>query len=346
MHSQSVNRYVPLIDDLKRRNKKQESYSLEDFKIPYSHFDLFNRSSIQRSPLTQHSHFWADNIASMDSMLEPTPFENGTTLEPSSPLQGRYAVSLDHQSTTNSRRLVQDNEPRSQQHSLEGIETLSTLVLPNRSLEVSHEGDLEKASSSCLLNLMSSDVVIDKPLRSSQSQRKRARSDSSEHTQPRYRSYQNDQWDQRYQDLLKFKEKQGHCHVQHTYQENPALARWAKRQRYQYKRKLEQKQSSMSEARQHKLDEAGFIWDLQTMVWQERYAELVDYKREYGDCNVPCRFEENPPLGMWVKCQRRQYKLHLSNQVSRLTPKRFQLLTDLGFRLEQVSKINNKKMSG
>jgi hypothetical protein len=149
--------------------------------------------------------------------------------------------------------------------------------------------------------------------------------------------------------LLKFKAKHGHCNVPHTYDDNPSLARWAKRQRYQYTRKLEQKQSCLSDARQQKLEAVGFAWDLQTMAWQEHFNELVEYKRKNGHCNVPNRYGGNPALGIWAKTQRLHYRLYRSNKfVSRLTPERFELLTNLGFtrRDEPLAGKRNKKTWG
>jgi len=38
--------------------------------------------------------------------------------------------------------------------------------------------------------------------------------------------------------------------------------------------------------------------------WQLRYNELVAYKKEHGDCQVPFNCKENEPLGKWVARQR------------------------------------------
>ena len=34
-------------------------------------------------------------------------------------------------------------------------------------------------------------------------------------------------------------------------------------------------------------------------VWYQRYNELVDYREEHGDCNVPQKYEANSALGIW-----------------------------------------------
>lgn len=68
-----------------------------------------------------------------------------------------------------------------------------------------------------------------------------------------------------------------------TYDENPALARWVKRQRYQYKLKMENRGSVMTDSRIRKLEEIGFIWESHTVQWAERLKEMTDYFDKYGN---------------------------------------------------------------
>ncbi len=43
-------------------------------------------------------------------------------------------------------------------------------------------------------------------------------------------------------------------------------------------------------------------------LWEKRYNELKEYKKQNGDTNVPRRYEPNPQLGVWVSNQRQYYK--------------------------------------
>jgi Helicase associated domain len=45
----------------------------------------------------------------------------------------------------------------------------------------------------------------------------------------RFRIYQNSQWKEKFDELVEYKAKTGHCEVPHNYAENPALAKWIKR---------------------------------------------------------------------------------------------------------------------
>ncbi|CAJ1959532.1 unnamed protein product [Cylindrotheca closterium] len=292
--------------------------------------------------------------------LEPTPFRDGTTLEPSSSRlqEGMYEVSFSdrekHTPCQQQYYYVQAIECRSpKQHSEHENEQASWMATVDRVIrsispdDFSFETDQNQVSSSSLLSSPRTvQAWSESPLVYRPPRRKRVKHDHNlaiidtpptndfrsddDNLKPRYRSYQQVQWDQQYQELLKFQERHGHCIVPHTYDPNPSLARWAKRQRYQYVQKLEHKKSGMSNARQRKLDAVGFVWDLQMTAWRQHFNDLVDYKQKHGDCNVPSRYTENPPLGMWAKCQRRQYRLYCSNQPSRLTSERFQLLKNLG----------------
>ena len=147
----------------------------------------------------------------------------------------------------------------------------------------------------------------------------------------RFRPYQAGQWSERFEDLCRYREKTGNCLVPHTYKENLPLARWVKRQRYQYKLMKEGKPSTMTEERVRSLEEIGFVWDSQGAAWGERLTELQDFRKIYMHCNVPSNYSENPQLATWVKCQRRQFKLYCEGKPSNMTPKRIEQLEGIGF---------------
>lgn len=145
---------------------------------------------------------------------------------------------------------------------------------------------------------------------------------------------QDETWEERFQELLKFKKKHGHCLVPHGYDDNQSFARWAKRQRFQYKQLRNHKPSSMTQERINKLESVGFVWDPQTLAWEARLIELMDFKMAHGHCNVPCRHAENPALGAWVKRQRRQYKKYMGGSPTNIPPDRFRILIEMGFQWE------------
>jgi hypothetical protein len=140
-----------------------------------------------------------------------------------------------------------------------------------------------------------------------------------------------EKWSQRFEDLLAFRGRNGNCLVPLEYPQNPTLAHWIKRQRGQYKAKVEGRHSTLTSQREEALEKLGFIWDSHRAAWEERLNEIVIFRERYGHCNVPSKYPENPQLSIWVKCQRRQHKLCSDDKRSNMTQERISKLADLGF---------------
>eukprot|EP00551_Chaetoceros_affinis_P004234 CAMPEP_0203665384 /NCGR_PEP_ID=MMETSP0090-20130426/2596_1 /ASSEMBLY_ACC=CAM_ASM_001088 /TAXON_ID=426623 /ORGANISM="Chaetoceros affinis, Strain CCMP159" /LENGTH=297 /DNA_ID=CAMNT_0050528905 /DNA_START=44 /DNA_END=937 /DNA_ORIENTATION=+ len=67
-------------------------------------------------------------------------------------------------------------------------------------------------------------------------------------------------------------------------------------------------------------------------LWDKRYQELLSYKMQKGDTNVPRRYESNPQLGVWVSNQRQYYK-KFKTGISGwgMTESRIKRLENIGF---------------
>src|SRR5215471_5962016 len=98
--------------------------------------------------------------------------------------------------------------------------------------------------------------------------------------------------------LKRYKDREGHCRVPQNHKENHfRLGIWVSVQR--------REQASMREQRRRKLDELGFIWDVNEADWEEGYSYLKLYKDREGHCRVPLDHEEDGfRLGGWVRTQR------------------------------------------
>ena len=153
-------------------------------------------------------------------------------------------------------------------------------------------------------------------------------SSSSEKANIQIQAHQAEQWYERFKELVEFQRDHGHCVVPYHFNQNLPLALWVKRQRTQYKLKKEGQHSTMNDDRETALETLGFAWDSHKAVWQERLNELIAFRNEKGNCNVPAKFAENPQLAIWVKCQRRQYKLYNDGERSNMTAERIEKLTD------------------
>lgn len=168
---------------------------------------------------------------------------------------------------------------------------------------------------------------------SSEQSYKRQRLDeegSRAETPRRFRRYQSDQWVDRFQELEEFRAKHGNCLVPHCYPENQQLAQWVKRQRYQYKLKQMNRNSTLTDERQAALEEVGFVWDSHRAAWSERYESLLKFVAKYGHTNVPSNYEDKT-LAIWIKCQRRQFKLYMRGEKSTINSERIAMMNSLGF---------------
>jgi hypothetical protein len=73
------------------------------------------------------------------------------------------------------------------------------------------------------------------------------------------------------------------------------------------------------------LEALGFEWDPHEGAWEEMFSELERYRDEHGDCLVPGKWPQNPPLGTWVGKQRSAKKR------GSLAKERVERLEALGF---------------
>ena len=108
---------------------------------------------------------------------------------------------------------------------------------------------------------------------------------------------------------MMYKQQHGHVNVPQFYtvpqKEGPpvTLGQWVQTLRVKFKT------GKISAERISKLNELGFVWVIRKNVgWNERYRELIEYREEHGDVNVPQHYKLNKSLGPWVDKQRQKYR--------------------------------------
>jgi hypothetical protein len=147
----------------------------------------------------------------------------------------------------------------------------------------------------------------------------------------RFRDHQNQQWDEAFDELVEYRERHGNCQVPHGYAGSQSLARWVKRQRYQYKLMKLGKPGTMNEERIKRLEAIGFVWESHNSVWDERISQIRKFKEQYGKVPVPKNCKRDRKLANWIKQQRRQYTLLCQGRPSTITLERIEQLQSLGF---------------
>lgn len=130
------------------------------------------------------------------------------------------------------------------------------------------------------------------------------------------------EWDERFLELKKFKEKNGHCNVNQLGDDRP-LAMWVAEQRKKYKRK------ELSEDKIERLEKIGMIWDVPDALWNKTYLELKKYKEKNGTALVK-KGEADNFLYKWTITQRRRLK------TGKLDEEKIALLNEIGFEWDAV----------
>jgi len=113
-----------------------------------------------------------------------------------------------------------------------------------------------------------------------------------------------EQWEDMYDQMVEYKYIHGHVRVPEPH----PLYAW----------KVSQTLASLNADQRARLEDLGFSFN----AWKNMYAELLDYQAQYG--SIVVSRSKNTRLAFWLRQQR---TLHQANQLS---PKKLQLLDDLG----------------
>ena len=150
-------------------------------------------------------------------------------------------------------------------------------------------------------------------------------------------------FDARIKQLRKFKSEFGHVDVPQIYKENPSLGYWVHHMRQAYRLFKMGKKSGyeLSKERIEMLDKMGFVWSKDAdreLKFMEMCQKLQEYKEKHGDCNVPHRYKQNKPLGLWVSDLRTSYRFRKKGVDKKgkrcgydLTDDRIRRLESMGF---------------
>mmetsp|Transcript_30835 Transcript_30835/g.31347 ORF Transcript_30835/g.31347 Transcript_30835/m.31347 type:complete len:166 (+) Transcript_30835:348-845(+) len=132
----------------------------------------------------------------------------------------------------------------------------------------------------------------------------------------------NHQWENYFNLLVKYKEREGHCNVPQSHEEDGEnLGTWLNKQRGLMNK------GKLDTVKQKLLEDIGVVWDVLQQQWENYYNLLVKYNKRKDHCNVPDKHEEDgEKLGKW-----------LSNQ--RTANKKGKINTDLIKRLNEVGVV-------
>jgi hypothetical protein len=126
-----------------------------------------------------------------------------------------------------------------------------------------------------------------------------------------------DKWEEGFKELLKFREREGHCRVpQKLSGDGATLGAWVNSQR--------QKIKQLTKEQVTRLDSIGFTWDILTEKWEEGFEALLKFREREGHCRVAPAFSiDGFRLGGWARRQR--------SKRDELTPEQLTRLNSVGF---------------
>jgi len=137
-------------------------------------------------------------------------------------------------------------------------------------------------------------------------------------------------WERMFKVLRYFQQAHGHCDVPPNARRN-SLACWLRKQR------ADARAGRLLPKRFQRLEALGVAlggshgsraehqnrWD---ELWNSRFAQLIEFKKRFGHCDVPCHWPKDRLLGHWVSNQRSFRNKGWLNQ------ERIARLDKLGFR--------------
>ena len=112
-----------------------------------------------------------------------------------------------------------------------------------------------------------------------------------------------------FQSYLGSKQEWGHYNVPSIYDQWPNIGCWVSHHRSQYRMLKSGKKYLIINERIVKFEDFGFRWIydsqlIHKMDWNKQFWELLEFKQEWGHCNVPKKYAQCPNLVNWVRYQR------------------------------------------
>eukprot|EP00978_Attheya_sp_CCMP212_P025625 scaffold82791_cov49-Attheya_sp.AAC.2 len=148
-------------------------------------------------------------------------------------------------------------------------------------------------------------------------------------------------WDESFKELVDFKKFNGHTNVPAQFGQ---LGKWVSNQRRQYRFITEGKDSLLTIDKHKQLERIGFAFKFRPKYsyppWDQRFQELVDFKKINGHMNVRQR---SGPLGNWINKQKMQYRLLKKGKPSQLNSDKRKKLESIGFEFKYRSTTWDKR---
>jgi superfamily II DNA or RNA helicase len=126
-------------------------------------------------------------------------------------------------------------------------------------------------------------------------------------------------WESIFVKLVEFQKTHGHCDMKLVLPFDKYLHSWAQVQRHA------RDNGTLTTDQVRQLDEIGFVWRTDDLLWERMLKALITYKSIHGDCDVPRYSQRDSQLAIWVASQRKRRNL------GKLPPDQVEKLNKIGF---------------
>jgi hypothetical protein len=118
-----------------------------------------------------------------------------------------------------------------------------------------------------------------------------------------------EKWDDKFQQLLTYKKKFGHCKVSSTEKEYKTLRNWLGKQREAYKTYKTSGKGGLNAEQISRLESIGVSLAPYSTNWNARFEELKRFQSQYGHCSVPQQGHSAfTRLGQWLARQKKHLR--------------------------------------
>jgi len=148
-------------------------------------------------------------------------------------------------------------------------------------------------------------------------------------------------WQTRFNELKDYKKLHGDCRVPQNYGPNKPLGKWVHRQRHEFKKMVDRKDSQMSRDRFEALSSVDFYFNAKELLWKRRLNDLGKFRSTHGHCDVKA---DGPTksLGLWLIRQKRILTKNTKNEVSKQTNERRMVLESMGVNLQPFQSAKSR----
>ena len=108
-------------------------------------------------------------------------------------------------------------------------------------------------------------------------------------------------WEEMFNELIEYYSKYNSFHVPGKKLEYTKLRLWINSQR------IIRNNPKYSDRRK-KLEDIGFVFNHEEVIWCSRFKQLLDYKKKNGDLNITYRNKDYYELSIWLYNQKRRYR--------------------------------------